>query len=215
MRVFGLTGGIGSGKSSVAALWRRRGLPVLDADELARAVVAPGSDALAELAREFGADLLRNGQLDRKELARRVFGQPERLQRLEAITHPRIMALRAERLAELAAAGEPLVCSEIPLLFEKGLEAALRPVVVVSAPTSVQLQRALLRDGATAAELEARIAAQLPLADKVARADYVIDNQGSIDTLAAAADRTLTQVCQALGVALERYGLTGDDGAAD
>jgi dephospho-CoA kinase len=215
MHVFGLTGGIGSGKSSVAALWRRRGLPVLDADELARAVVAPGSDALAELARELGADLLRNGQLDRKELARRVFGQPERLRRLEAITHPRIMALRAERLAQLAAAGEPLVCSEIPLLFEKGLEAELRPVVVVSAPPSVQLQRALLRDGATAAELEARIAAQLPLADKVARADYVIDNQGSIDALAAAADRTLTQVCLGLGVALERYGLAGTDGATD
>ena len=117
----------------------------------------------------------------------------------------------SERLAELDAAGEPLVCSEIPLLFEKGLEAALRPVVVVSAPPSVQLQRALLRDGASAAELEARIAAQLPLADKVARADYVIDNQGSIDTLAAAADRTLTLVCKALGVALERYGLTDKD----
>lgn len=209
MHVFGLTGGIGSGKSSVAALWRRRGLPVLDADELARAVVAPGSEALAELAQEFGADVLCAGQLDRKELARRVFGHPERLRRLEAITHPRIMALRAARLAELAAAGEPLVCSEIPLLFEKGLEAQLRPVVVVSVPPHVQLERALRRDGATAAELEARIAAQLPLADKVARADYVIDNQGPPEALASAADQTLLQLCHALNVAPERYGLPG------
>ncbi len=207
MHVFGLTGGIGSGKSSVAALWRKRGLPVLDADELARAVVAPGGEALAELAREFGADVLRDGQLDRKELGRRVFGHPERLRRLEGITHPRILALRAERLAQLAAAGEPLVCNEIPLLFEKGMEAQLRPVVVVSVPPHVQLQRAQHRDGAPAAELEARIAAQLPLADKVARADIVIDNQGPPEALASAADRALTEVCRSLGVPAERYGL--------
>lgn len=207
MHVFGLTGGIGSGKSSVAALWRQRGLPVLDADELARAVVAPGSDALTELAREFGADVLRDDQLDRKELGRRVFGHPERLRRLEAITHPRIMALRAERLAQLAAAGEPLVCSEIPLLFEKGMEAQLRPVVVVSVPPHVQLERAARRDGASVAELEARIAAQLPLADKAARADYVIDNQGPPEALPPAADRVLTEICRALQVPAERYGL--------
>lgn len=210
MHVFGLTGGIGSGKSSVAALWRRRGLPVLDADELARAVVAPGSEALAEIEREFGADVLRDGQLDRKELGRRVFGHPERLQRLEAITHPRILALRAERLAELEAAGEPLVCSEIPLLFEKGMAAQLRPVVVVSVPPDVQLERALRRDGASVGELQARIAAQLPLAEKVARADYVIDNQGPPEALARAADRTLAELCKALNVAPERYGLPGE-----
>jgi dephospho-CoA kinase len=215
MHVFGLTGGIGSGKSSVAARWRQRGLPVLDADELARAVVAPGSEALAELAREFGADVVRDGQLDRKELARRVFGHPERLRRLEGITHPRIMALRAERLAQLAAAGEPLVCSEIPLLFEKGLEAQLRPVVVVSVPPDVQLARASRRDGASAAELQARILAQLPLADKVARADFVIDNQGTPEALADAADQTLLRVCQALGVAPQRYGLPAPPAASD
>src|SRR6188768_2497624 len=114
MRVFGLTGGIASGKSSVAAHWRGRGLPVIDADALAREVVSPGSAALVEIAREFGSELLRDGALDRKELGRRVFGDSDQLYRLEAITHPRIEQLRQQRLAELDAAGEPLVCAEIP-----------------------------------------------------------------------------------------------------
>jgi len=207
MRVFGLTGGLASGKSSVAAHWRGRGLPVIDADALARDVVGPGSEALGEIASEFGAELLREGVLDRKELARRVFGHPDQLRRLEAITHPRIEQLRRSRLAQLSAAGEPLVCCEIPLLFEKGLEAQLRPIVVVSIPAELQLERARQRDGSAGAELQARLAAQLPLADKLAGADYVIDNQGTAEQLRAGADRVLGELCRALGVDPTRYRL--------
>jgi dephospho-CoA kinase len=206
MQVFGLTGGLASGKSSVAAHWRRRGLPVLDADALAREVVAPAESALAELAAEFGAEVLRDGELDRKRLAQLVFGHPERLRRLEAITHPRILALRTRRLAELQAAGEPLVCSEVPLLFEKGLEAELRPIVVVTVPEALQRQRARERDGSSLPEVEARLAAQLPLAEKQRRADHVIDNQGSLAATLEQADRVLLQICRSLGVDPRRYG---------
>jgi len=206
MQVFGLTGGLASGKSSVAAHWRGRGLPVLDADALARDVVAPGQSALSELAAEFGTEVLRDGALDRKRLAQLVFGHPERLRRLEAITHPRILALRTQRLAELAAAGEPLVCSEVPLLYEKGLDAELRPVVVVTVPDALQRQRARRRDGSSAAEVEARLAAQLPLAEKRRRADHVIDNQGSPEATFEQADRVLLEICRSLGVDPRRYG---------
>jgi dephospho-CoA kinase len=210
MRVFGLTGGIGSGKSSVAAHWRSRGLPVVDADTLAREVVAPGSEGLAAILRDFGSDLLlEGGLLDRKELARRVFGNKDQLQRLESITHPRIEALRQQRLRELEVQGEPLVCAEIPLLFEKNMEAALRPVVLVSVPEALQLERAARRDGGATSDLRARIAAQLPLAEKRARADYVIDNRGTLEALHAAADAVLAQICRALGVVPARYGLPG------
>ena len=209
MHVFGLTGGLASGKSSVAAHWRSRGLPVIDADGLARELVAPGSEALGEIARAFGAELVQGVTLDRKELARRVFGHPHELQRLELILHPRIERLRRQRLAELEASGEPLACSEIPLLFEKGLEAQLSPIVVVSVPEPLQLERAALRDGASRAELQARLDAQLPLAEKLARADYVIDNQGTPEALRASSDRVLRELCQALGVDAGRYGLPG------
>lgn len=207
MRVFGLTGGIGSGKSSVAAHWRSRGLPVLDADTLAREVVAPGSEGLSAILREFGNDLLQGGVLNRKELGRRVFGDKDQLLRLESITHPRIEALRQQRLAELEARGEPLVCAEIPLLFEKNMEAALRPVVLVSVPEALQLERATRRDGSAPADLQARIDAQLPLAEKRARADYVIDNRGTLEALHGAADAVLAQICHGFGVAPARYGL--------
>jgi dephospho-CoA kinase len=209
MHVFGLTGGLASGKSSVAAHWRSRGLPVIDADALARELVAPGSAALGEIARAFGTELVQGAVLDRKELARRVFGHADQLQRLELILHPRIEDLRRQRLAELEARGEPLACSEIPLLFEKGLDSQLTPVVVVSVPRPLQLERARLRDGASPAELQARLDAQLPLAEKLARADYVIDNQGTPDALRAAADRVLGELCQALGIDAGRYGLPG------
>lgn len=203
--VFGLTGGLGSGKSTVAAHYRRRGLPVIDADALAREVVAPESDGLAAVAREFGPDILRGGALDRPALARLVFADPEARRRLEAITHPRIQARRDALLAQLGAAGEPLVCYEVPLLFERGLETSLRPVVVVSVPEALQVTRARQRDASSEAEARARLAAQLPLADKAARADYVIDNAGPREHTLAAADAVLRQVCQSVGVPARRY----------
>lgn len=203
--VFGLTGGLGSGKSSVAAHYRELGLPVIDADALARAVVAPGSAGLAEIVREFGPDMVRDGALDRPRLASVVFAEPAARERLEAITHPRIQARRDELLARLEATGEPLVCYEVPLLFEKALEEGLRPVVVVSVPEALQVERARARDHATEAMVRARIAAQLPLVEKAARADYVIDNSGALATTLAAADEVLRRICTTLGLDPERY----------
>ena len=128
MHVFGLTGGIASGKSAVAARFRERGVPVIDADELAREVVAPGSDGLALVAAEFGADVLAaDGSLDRKKVAARVFGDKDKLTRLNAITHPRIAALSARRTAELAGRGEPLACYEAALIVENGARRRVSP----------------------------------------------------------------------------------------
>jgi dephospho-CoA kinase len=203
--VFALTGGLGSGKSSVAAHYRRRGLPVIDADALAREVVAPGSEGLAAVVREFGAAVLRDGSLDRAGLARIVFADADARARLEAITHPRIQARRDVLLAELGAAGEPLVAYEVPLLFEKGLDTGLRPVVVVSVPEPLQIERARQRDASSEAEVRARLAAQLPLHEKAARADYVIDNAGRLEDTLLAADAVLRQVCRDVGVPADRY----------
>ncbi len=204
IRLFGLTGGLASGKSLVAEHLRSRGVPIIDADALAREVVKPGSPGLEEIARQF-PEVVRGGELDRRGLAAIVFSDPERRARLEGITHPRIHALRDARLAELAAAGEPLAGYDVPLLFEKGLDAALRPVVVVTAPDATRVARAMTRDGSTEAEVQARLAAQWPLADKVQRADYVIDNSGSSTATRAAADAVLAALCAALGVDPARY----------
>ena len=135
MRVFGLTGGIASGKSAVAARFAQRGLPVVDADAVAREVVEPGTDGLAAVVEAFGREVLAaDGSLDRKRLAASVFGDPKKVARLNAITHPRIAALSAKKMSDLGARGEPLACYEAALLVENGLAEAFRPLVVVSAP---------------------------------------------------------------------------------
>lgn len=206
LRLFGLTGGIGSGKSTVARRFRARGLPVIDADELAREVVLPGTPGLAAIVERFGSDVLApDGTLDRKLLAGRVFGDDEARRALNAITHPRVGALSAERTQALAARGEPLACYEVPLLFEGKLAEALRPIVVVTTSVDIQVSRAMARDGATREEIEARIRAQMPLEEKTRLADYVIDNSGPLGATLARADEVLELVCRQLGVDGARY----------
>jgi dephospho-CoA kinase len=205
IRIFGLTGGLASGKSSVAAHWRARGLPVIDADAVAREVVAPGSSALDEIVQAFGPSMVQDGALDRRRLAAVVFSNPDARRQLESITHPRIERRRAELLANLEAAGEPLVCYEVPLLFEKNMEARLRPVVVVTVPEPLQIARARARDGSSEDEVRARLAAQLSLEAKAARADHVIDNSGSPAATRAESDRVLQAICEQLGVDTSRY----------
>ncbi len=208
IRVFGLTGGIGSGKSTVARHWRGRGLPVIDADELAREVVEPGTEGLAAVTEAFGAEVLdAEGRLDRKALAARVFCDDALRRRLNALIHPRVQQRTAERVAEAAAQGEPLACYDVPLLVESRLVELLRPVVVVSATPEQQVERTMARDGLARAEVEARMAAQRPLAEKVALADYVIDNAGTREATLAAADAALRSICSASGVPAARYGL--------
>jgi dephospho-CoA kinase len=195
MHVFGLTGGLASGKTTVAARFRAQGLAVIDADQLAREVVAKGTPGLAAVVEAFGpAVLSADGSLDRARLADRVFADPDERRRLNAIMHPLIAVAGASRVADLAAAGEPLVCYEAALLVENGLADALRPLVVVAVPEPVQVARAMARDGATEEAARARIAAQLPLGAKVAAADHVIDNGGTREETARRADEVLAAI---------------------
>jgi dephospho-CoA kinase len=206
IHLFGLTGGIGSGKSTVAARFRARGLPVIDADELARAVVAPGSPGFSAIVEQFGAEMLdAAGGLDRKRVAALVFTDAGARRRLNAITHPAVAALAAERTQALEARGEPLACYEVPLLVESGLAEVLRPLIVVSTDSATQLARAMSRDGATKAEIGARIAAQLPLAEKARLADFVIENSGDLAKTLAQADDVLDAICRQRGVDPARY----------
>jgi dephospho-CoA kinase len=192
LRVFGLTGGIGSGKSTVAALLRERGVPVVDADELAREAVAPGSEGLSAVVSALGADLLGpDGSLDRKRLGARVFSDEGARKTLNGITHPIVRRLSQERFAELERSGVTLAGYDVPLLFEVGLDAVLRPVVLVAASESTQIARILARDALSEAEARARIAAQLPLSEKRRRADHVLENDGSREELAAQVDALL------------------------
>ncbi len=208
IRVFGLTGGIGSGKSTVARRFAARGLPVIDADRLAREVVEPGSSGLSAVVAAFGEDMLSpEGALDRQLLGRTVFADAEQRRRLNAILHPLIRQRFAERVRALDSSGEPLACYEVPLLFEVGLEAELRPVVVVSAPESVRVARIVARDGIEESAARARIAAQMPLEDKLKAADYVIDNDGSEERTHAQADRVLDTIARSLGLTPSRYAL--------
>lgn len=179
--VHGLTGGIACGKSTVSRLFAARGAIVIDADALAREVVAPGTSGLTELVAAFGDEVLRaDGTLDRERLGRRVFADPAARARLEAITHPRIAQLSFERLAAARSSDAPLVLYDAALLFESGRGDLFRPVVVVTAPREVQLARLMARDGLAPEAAAARIDSQMPVAEKAARADHVIDNGGTL-----------------------------------
>lgn len=195
IRVFGLTGGLASGKSSVARMFRARGVPVIDADLLAREVVEKGSEGLAEVVKAFGEEvLLPDGSMDRAKVAEIVFTDPEKRRALNRIVHPRIGALTAQRIQELDAAGEPLACYEAALLVENGLADAFRPLVVVIVPEETQVARAMARDAATEEHVRARVAAQLPLAAKLAAADFVIDNGGDPATTERRVDEVLAAI---------------------
>jgi dephospho-CoA kinase len=182
--ILGLTGGIASGKSTVARMLEAQGVGIVDADRVYRDVVAPGGEALAAIVAEFGAGVLdAHGALDRERLAAIVFGDAQARAKLNAITHPRIGVRSMELLAGLQQGPHPYLVYEAPLLVEVGAHRGLAALIVVAADPSLQVERAIQRDGATAEQAQSRIAAQLPLPEKVAVADYVIYNDGSLDTL--------------------------------
>ena len=192
MRVVGLTGGIATGKSTVGARLRARGVPVLDADQVARAVVAPGEPALAEIAAAFGPDALdAGGALDRGAMRARIARDPTARRTLEAITHPRIHAETARWLATQAAAGHPVAVVEAALLVETGSYRHYPELVVVSCDPAVQLARVMARDGQTEAQARALIGTQLPLADKETVATVVLRNDGDRAALDAQVDALL------------------------
>lgn len=176
--LIGLTGGIACGKTTVANLLRDRGATVVDADQVARDVVAPGSAGLQAVVEAFGAQVLdADGALDRTKLGAQVFNDAPARARLEGILHPLIAQESMRQLA--AARGAPLVVYDAALLFEAGRAELFRPVVVVRVPPAVQRARLMARDGIDAAAADARIGSQMPVAEKAERADHVIDNGGT------------------------------------
>ena len=187
----GLTGGIATGKSTVAEVFRRLGSVIIDADVLAREVVVPGEPAYDEIVATFGRGILRpDGLLDRQKLGAIVFAAPDAKKRLEAITHPRIRERFARTLAELEArdfAG--LVIFDAPVMIESGNSTAMDRLVVVVTDATTQAQRLTARDALGAAAAEQRMRSQMPVAEKAKLADYVIDNSGDRETTIAEARR--------------------------
>jgi dephospho-CoA kinase len=191
--VVGLTGGIGTGKSTVARWLAELGAVVIDADAIVHELQAPGTELLAEMTRAFGPDILQaDGSLDREGLGKIVFADPEALRRLNALVHPRVGAEMFRRLAEAREAGVPLVVLDIPLLLEGRARAdgdgrprtaadLVEEVIVVWAPAETQLARVVARDGASEEHARERMAAQLPIDEKRGLADHVIENDGELD----------------------------------
>ncbi|MBK5306924.1 MAG: dephospho-CoA kinase [Frankiaceae bacterium] len=186
----GLTGGIGSGKSAVSALLVERGAVLVDADVNARTVVAKGTPGLAAVVAVFGAGiLLPGGELDRPKLGAIVFADPGKLARLNAIVHPLVGEESARQTAAAEASGAPVLIHDVPLLVENDLQGRYDAVVVVAATPQTQLDRLTRLRGMSRADAEARIAAQAPLADKIAAATYVIHNDGPLAELVPQVDR--------------------------
>ncbi len=179
----GLTGGIGSGKSTVAAMLAERGAVVVDADQIARDLVEPGGQALAALVTEFGPRILQaDGSLSRGELASLAFSEPEATTRLNGIMHPLIRLEAQRRIAE--APGAPVVVYDMPLLVETGQADLVDLVVVVDAPEELQVERAVSMRGLDEADVHRRMAVQAARTDRLAAADVVIDNSGTVERTA-------------------------------
>ena len=177
----GLTGGIATGKSAVSEMFRALGAVIIDADVLAREVVEPGEPALAEIARDFGSNMIAaDGRLDRKALGAVVFADSARRRRLEAITHPRIRARFDRRLSDLAGQQfKGLVFFDAAVMIESGNYKNMDRLVVVVTDETTQIARLMARDGCTREDALARIRSQMPLSEKAKLADHVIDNSGS------------------------------------
>jgi dephospho-CoA kinase len=183
MRVYGLTGNIGSGKSTVASMFREAGIPVLDADRIAREVTAPGSPAYRDVVEEFGAGILgADGAIDRGRLAELVFSDPSRRARLERITHPAILSAMKESLARLEREGHAVAIVEAALIHESGRKGLLSAVISVRCDPPVALRRLAGRGGMTREQAEARASAQMDPEEKARASDYVIDNSGDLDS---------------------------------
>lgn len=184
MKKVGLTGGIGSGKSTVARMLGGAGFAVVDADQVARDIMTPGSPVLEEVAAAFGAELIGDdGALDRGELARRAFATTEDTQRLNAITHPAIRAESERRFAAAEEAGEQAVIYDMPLLVDLGLNQDMDLTVVVDLDKEERIRRLVDKRGLDEADARARMAQQIDDATRLAAADVVIDNNGPLDAL--------------------------------
>ena len=177
-----LTGSIGMGKSTAAAMFEARGIPVFDADAEVRRLQGEGGDLVGPIGDLFPRSV-RNKRIDREALSREVIGNPEALAKLEALVHPEVRAARDRFIA--ANRDAPIIVFDIPLLFETGGEANAEKVIVVSAPAAVQRQRVLARPGMTSRKLDEILARQMPDREKRERADFVVDTSGTLEETAA------------------------------
>lgn len=191
----GLTGNIGSGKSTVAHLLVEKGAALIDSDALAREATQD-PEVLQRIADTLGADLIQNGELDRPATAERVFGDEEARETLNGIIHPWVRQKSEARAKELEQRSPPpsVILMDIPLLYENGLERGLDVVIVVDAPLEVRVERVRERSGLSEQEVRARDKAQMPLEEKVERADYMVDNGGDKETLEANLERLWSQL---------------------
>ncbi|HIJ97094.1 MAG TPA: dephospho-CoA kinase [Desulfuromonadales bacterium] len=180
MHIIGLTGGIACGKSSVATFLRERGVPVIDADQLSREAVQPGSPALERIAALFGADVLTaDGELDRAQVGAIIFADAGKRQQLEAILHPQIRKLADERIAHAVSAGHRRLVYMAPLLIEAGVSDRVDEIWVVTVADEIQLERLMERDHLSRDQALQRVASQMPLAEKALYGKVVIDNSGT------------------------------------
>ncbi|APR99776.1 dephospho-CoA kinase [Pajaroellobacter abortibovis] len=201
MHLFSLTGGIASGKSEVASRFQARGLTVINADQLARAAVASGTEGLKKVIATFGPSVLTpQGTLDRSALGHIIFSDPYQRHLLNTLLHPQIATLLQKEIERLISLGVPLACYESPLIVETGLQDRFRPLVVVTSPVSLQVQRLCHVRGLSPFQAHQRIYTQAPSSSKVASADFLICNTASMEQLKREADRVLDQI---------RYDLTG------
>lgn len=185
--VIGVTGGIGSGKTTVANLFSSLGVPVIDADELARQVVAPGQPAYEEILQHFGTTILgKSGELDRRRLRERIFSDSAKRDRLEAIVHPRVYAQMKHLLDCLET---PYAIVVVPLLIESGARELVDRVLVVDSPEELQIERTRDRDGTTRAAVKKILAAQLDRSARLSAADDIIENDASLEALAKVVSR--------------------------
>ena len=197
MLVAGLTGGIGAGKSTVARMLQDLGAEVVDADDLSREVVRPGTEALARIVEAFGADVVDStGMLDRARLAGRVFTDADQRARLEAIVHPAIEAAFGARVQELARSGATTVVYEAALLVETGRHVRMDLLIVVVAEQRVRVRRLMERDGVDEIRVRERLAAQWPQERKAELADYIIDNSRDTESTRRHAVRVWREICE-------------------
>jgi dephospho-CoA kinase len=178
----GWTGGLGTVKATVAKMFARRGALVVDADELAREAVRPGRPAWKRIVKAFGRSVLKDDRsVNRRALAGIVFGDPRKVARLNAMVHPPVMREMRRRLASTAREGKrDVAVANVPLLFEAGMEDEFDRTVVVTCPRKEQVSRCRERDGLSRREIERRLRMQMPIAEKIRRSDYVIDNGGTL-----------------------------------
>lgn len=199
--ILGLTGGIATGKSTITGMLRERGIPVIDADQIARDVVEPGKPAYEAIVAHFGREiLLADGQIDRKKLGEIVFSDESERQKLNAIVHPEVRRVMREEAEAAEKNGASIVFMDIPLLFESKLQHMVDKIVVVYAPAHMQLARMMERDELQEEQAQKRLRAQFPIDQKKADADFLIDNSGSREEAERQVEEMLSAIRSEIGL---------------